>query len=127
MELFISLHTQDHQCLADVGLFVRPKSQQPPSCKESPWKLNFFHNGRLNARSRSNFSLRGEDTSYVKHQLQPSTSSGWWHTHCERAPLSNISRAKLLFRDHTAPSCIKLEDQQHRTLPTYTTKFRALL
>ena len=44
-------------CLADVGLFVRPKSQQSPANKESPCKLNYLHNG-------------SGATPYVKHKQQ---------------------------------------------------------
>ena len=40
--------------LADVGLFVRPKSQQPPLEQRvsSPCKLNYLRTGRSNAPSR---------------------------------------------------------------------------
>ena len=38
--------------LADVGLFVRPKPNNPPSNKESPCKLYYLHTGRSNAPSR---------------------------------------------------------------------------
>ena len=65
----ILIYPRPSSCLADVGLFDRPKSQQSPSNKESSYKLNFLHNGRSNTRSRSNSSLCGADTPYVKYQL----------------------------------------------------------
>ena len=52
-------------CLADVGQFVRPKSQQFPSNKGSPCKLNFLHNGRPNAGE--SVSVNTEDSSLAGH------------------------------------------------------------
>ena len=55
-----------------MGLFIRPKSQQSPSNKEFSYKLNFLHNGRPNARSRSNSSLCGGRSRLM------------WSTNCSR-------------------------------------------
>ena len=78
MELPKSLYTQrPSPRLTDVGLFVRPKSQQSPleqrvspasstiftlkaRTKSLPCKLNYLHTGRSNAPSRSNSSLQAQ-------------------------------------------------------------------
>ena len=58
--------------LADVGLFVRPKSQQfPPRTKSFPCKLNYLHTRRSNPPSRSNSSLRESRTPYVLQSVTP--------------------------------------------------------
>ena len=53
MELPKFLYTQPKpsSCLADVGLFVRPKSQQSPSNKESSYKL------KLSSQWKTKYSI----------------------------------------------------------------------
>ena len=118
-------------CLADVRLCVRPKSQQSSLEQRSPCKLNFLHNGKSNVRSRSNSSVHGADTPYVKHQLQPTTPLyrvEMRHAYYKGAPLPKYP---------VEPNCIieayyyaflrQIGGQQHQTSPTYLTKFGAWL
>ena len=64
----ILIYSRPSPRLADVGLFVRPKSQQfPPRTKSFPCKLNYLHTGRSNAPSRSNSSLCESRTPYALH------------------------------------------------------------
>ena len=102
--------------------------------KESPCKLNFLHNGRPNARSRSNSSLHGAntlytslcgaDTPYMKHQLNRSLLYTAW---VATRPLQRSIIVKYLASQSalqgptTVPSCAKLRDQQQRILSTHTT------
>ena len=118
-----------------------PNPNNPPSNKESPYKLNYLHTERLNAPSRSNSSLREVAARLMWHQLQSVTPlhrvrSGTPITkehHCQISREPNIS-----FTGVYAPFCASgvarpiapfapLGDLHRRTSPTHTTKFGAWL
>ena len=114
----IFIYPRSFLCLADVGLFVRPKSQQPPSNKES--QFNFLYKRRLNTWSRSNSLLHGQITSYVKHQMQSATPL---YRVGDGTPLQRNTNVKYLVSSIIAlqePNCTILPQIERSTTSNIT-------
>ena len=75
-----------------------PNPNNPPSNKKPPCKLKFLHNGRSNARSRSNSSLCGADHALCEAPIAAGYSSiprEKRHAYCKGALLHEPTIALL--------------------------------
>jgi len=91
------IYSRPSPCLANVGHLFDPNSNNTPSNKESPYKLNFLHNGPKMLDRDPTLHCVGQVMSYLEHQMQLAGHSTvkYLPSHCFTG-------------SYTAPSCAKL-------------------